>query len=175
MFLFVVFSFRRGLLQPSFMQQRITLRPSPPASSSQILRRQVCATTSSVLRLYSHAFLNLIRIPFHASGVPADRTRTHPSKRVSLQQPSVTRARVCCLGHPAPPGYHSGGCPASRSEVSPGSLIPRPAGNLRFCTGYLHGANRGPRLPSPFLSRARPGFRCSASAPQPYPTDRTVT
>lgn len=54
-----------------------------------------------VLWLHPYAFLNLIRILFHTSGVPGDPTRLHPSKRDRLQQPTVTRARVYCLGHSA--------------------------------------------------------------------------
>lgn len=60
---------------------------------------EITGTCHHALRLHPHAFLNLVRAPFHALGIPTDPTRMHHSKRQGdWRQFTVTRARVCCFG-----------------------------------------------------------------------------
>lgn len=117
------------------------------------------------LWLHPYAFLNLIRTPFLASGVPADPTGMYPSKRDRLQQPTVIvpefaasatlLPRVTTLGAARPLGQMC-------SRLS----APQACGESEV----LHWVSpRCKSRPPPSRSSTRPGFRCSTST---APTNR---
>lgn len=117
------------------------------------------------LWLHPYAFLNLIRTPFLASGVPADPTGMYPSKRDRLQQPTVIvpefaasatlLPRVTTLGAARPQGQMC-------SRLS----APQACGESEV----LHWVSpRCKSRPPPSRSSTRPGFRCSTST---APTNR---